>query len=275
MAPRLPCLDHGGPFPPVSRALRDPNGLLAFGGDLGETRLLDAYRHGIFPWFSEGEPILWWSPDPRAVFIPGQVHVSRSLRRFIRHCNWQLTLNRAFPAVISQCAAQPRHGQNGTWITEAVRQAYIALHRRGHAHSIEAWQDGELIGGLYGPAIGGAFFGESMFSRRENASRVVLVALSNWLAAAGYQLLDAQMPTPHLRSMGVLTLSRADYLQRLKLALDVEPACNWQAQLLPEQFWRPALADTRVDDQNRRCQNSHNMDSHNKDGNQDGNADEH
>jgi len=185
--------DPDAPFPPAEAALREPNGLLAVGGDLSPRRLLRAYRSGAFPWYGEGQPILWWSPDPRAVLLPERVRVSRSLRRTLRRGLFRVTVDRAFDAVIEACATVPRPGQDGTWITPEMAAAYRRLHRLGHAHSVEAWtRDGELAGGLYGVAIGRVFFGESMFSRRSDASKVALVTLCRALEAWGYGLVDAR-----------------------------------------------------------------------------------
>jgi leucyl/phenylalanyl-tRNA--protein transferase len=194
-------------FPHPARALDDPNGLLAAGGDLSSARLLAAYRQGIFPWFSDGEPVLWWSPDPRVVLEPGRLRVHRSFAKRLRQARYQLSVDRAFDDVIAQCAA-PRARQPGTWITDDMRAAYCELHRLGHAHSIECWQDGALVGGLYGVAVGRVFCGESMFSRAVDASKVAL-----WhLCRLGFALIDGQVENPFLSQMGFVPIPRADYL---------------------------------------------------------------
>lgn len=202
-------------FPTPSQALREPNGLLAIGGDLGTPRLLAAYAQGIFPWYGEDEPLLWWSPDPRCVFSTGSVHISRSLRRLMRHAPWTITIDRAFREVMLACAA-PREGQReGTWIVHEMVQAYCRLQRNGHAHSIEVWQEDVLVGGLYGIAIGRMFCGESMFSARSGGSKVALTATRLLLSRWGFPLLDAQVGNPHLHRMGAIEWSRETYLAQL------------------------------------------------------------
>ncbi|MEX1032573.1 MAG: leucyl/phenylalanyl-tRNA--protein transferase [Cellvibrionaceae bacterium] len=202
-------------FPPTEQALSEPNGLLAAGGDLSAGRLLVAYRQGIFPWYEAGQPILWWSPEPRSVLVPRDIHISRSLRKVLRRGEMSVSADRCFERVIAACAG-PRRYTNGTWITSEMAEAYRALHRLGYAHSIETWQGGNLVGGVYGVAIGRAFFGESMFSKVSNASKVALVHLANQLAEWGYGLIDCQVETEHLRSMGATTITRAAF-QRLLL----------------------------------------------------------
>ena len=204
-------------LPPVELALEEPNGLLAQGGDLSVETLLDAYQHGVFPWYSDDQPLLWWSPDPRAVLRPNEIHISRSMRRFLRHCSWEISFDRDFTAVIDACAA-PRDGHPGTWITPEMKAAYGALHARGHAHSVECWNGNHLVGGAYGVAIGQVFFAESMFSCETNGSKAALVALCERLSAWGYQLLDCQIPNSHLESLGVQMLSRADFRALLATA---------------------------------------------------------
>lgn len=194
-------------------------GLLAVGGDLSLPRLLLAYRSGIFPWFGEDDPLLWWSPPQRAVLRPGHLHLSARTRRRLRQHPFEIRLDTAFEAVIDHCASVPRPGQDGTWITPGMRQAYLDLHRAGHAHSIEAWRDGELRGGLYGVALGGAFFGESMFSLEPEASRAALAALDERLAAWGFTLLDGQLPHEGLVGYGFQSVPRALFLAELELAL--------------------------------------------------------
>lgn len=201
-------------FPPVETALAEPNGLLAMGGDLSPARLLDAYRHGIFPWFNPGEPILWWSPDPRMALVPGDVRVSRSLAKRLRNAGFELRLDTAFAQVMRACAA-PRAGASGTWISPAMIAAYSRLFDAGYAHSVETWRDDRLVGGLYGVAIGRMFYGESMFSREPDASKVALVRLARQLERWGFGLIDCQMETAHLASMGARTLSRTEFTTRL------------------------------------------------------------
>jgi len=201
-------------FPAVETALADPNGLLAMGGDLSVERLLDAYRHGIFPWFNSGEPILWWSPDPRMVLVPGEVRVTRSLAKRIRNAGFEVRADTAFADVMRACAA-PRAGASGTWISPAIVAAYTRLFDAGYAHSVETWRDGRLVGGLYGVAIGRMFYGESMFSRESDASKVALVRLAQQLQCWGFGLVDCQMETPHLASLGARTLPRTAFTARL------------------------------------------------------------
>jgi leucyl/phenylalanyl-tRNA--protein transferase len=194
-------------FPATSAALADPPGLLAAGGQLGVDWLLLAYRNGIFPWFNEGEPILWWSPAPRTVLYPDNFHTSRSLRKLVRQARYRITEDQRFDAVIAACAAN-RAGQQGTWINRHMIDAYAQMHRAGHAHSLECWDAEELVGGLYGVALGRVFFGESMFSLRDNASKLCL----RHLAACGrYELIDCQLPTAHLHSLGALEISRDEF----------------------------------------------------------------
>jgi leucyl/phenylalanyl-tRNA---protein transferase len=201
-------------FPDVGLALDDPPGLLAGGGDLSSERLLAAYRRGIFPWYLPGQPVLWWSPDPREVLYPGQFHASRSLQRRLRRGEYTLTTDRDFPAVIDACAAD-RGSEHGTWITPAMRAAYVDLAGQGHAHSIEVWRGGELAGGLYGVRCGRVFSGESMFSRHADASKVALAHLVDRCPALGIELIDCQMPSAHLRSLGSRPLPRREYLSFL------------------------------------------------------------
>jgi len=207
------------PFPPLAAAQKEPNGLLAVGGDLSPPRLLDAYRRGIFPWYSEGDPILWWSPDPRMVLFPHELRVTRSLAKTLRNKPHEVRFDTAFAAVMRACAA-PRPGQGGTWIGPEMRAAYRKLHDLGYAHSAETWVEGELAGGLYGVAIGGAFFGESMFSRARDASKIALVGLVRRLAAEGFGLIDCQMHTTHLESLGAREIPRAEFARRVKDLVD-------------------------------------------------------
>jgi len=208
--------DPTAPFPDVALAEREPNGLLAVGGDLSLPRLLNAYRHGIFPWFNPGDPILWWSPDPRTILIPDQVHISRSLAKTLRRRQFQVSLDRAFHHVINACAGPRRQGE-GTWLVPMMIRAYQRLHRAGLAHSVEVWHQNVLVGGLYGVALGRAFFGESMFSHHGNASKVALVYLCRYLETQGYGLIDCQMATEHLHTMGAIQIRRADFSAILDL----------------------------------------------------------
>lgn len=214
---RLPVLDAdpASPFPPAESALREPDGLLAMGGDLSPPRLLNAYAHGIFPWFSDGQPILWWSPDPRTVFRSNGVRLSSRMRRQFRHSDWRIVADRDFAAVIAACATAPRPGQDGTWITRDMRAAYSELHRLGHAHSIEV-RDGErLVGGLYGVAIGRMFFGESMFSAEPGGSKAALAGLAHRLREWCWPLIDAQVGNPHLATLGAEVWARPRFLEAI------------------------------------------------------------
>lgn len=213
---RIPILHAGGDeaFPAVETALREPNGLLAAGGDLRPERLLRAYTHGIFPWFSPGEPVLWWSPDPRMVFSTQAMHVPRRLARWLRGCDWRLGADGDFAGVIRACAA-PRDGHSGTWITPAMLDAYEQLHALGHAHSIEVHADERLVGGIYGVAMGHMFYGESMFSRASNASKVALLALAWRLREWGWPLIDAQVSSGHLQTLGAQELPRRAFCAQI------------------------------------------------------------
>lgn len=220
----FPSMHHDTAFPPVEQALREPNGLLAAGGDLSPARLLDAYRHGIFPWFNADEPILWWSPDPRMVLFPAEFRVSRSLRKTLAKHNFEVRTDFAFEKVMRACAA-PRAGQPGTWIHEEMIAAYTALHRMGYAHSVEVWMPGpegrgsgalELAGGLYGISIGRMFYGESMFSRRTDGSKIALAHLCAQLVRWNFGMIDCQMNTSHLASLGAREIPRAEFIHRLQ-----------------------------------------------------------
>ena len=210
----IPWLRGNAPFPPVSTALRSPNGLLCAGGDLSPQRLVEAYRHGIFPWFSEGDPILWWSPDPRMVLFPAELRVSRSLRKVLKRGIYETRVDTSFSDVMRECAA-PREGQGGTWIMPEMIAAYTRLHHLGFAHSVESWRDGELAGGLYGVALGGAFFGESMFARADDASKVAFATLCDHLPSFGIDLIDCQVHTPHMQRFGAEGWSRDRFLAAL------------------------------------------------------------
>lgn len=202
------------PFPDPSQALDDPNGLLAIGGDLRPERIVMAYQKGIFPWFNPEDPILWWSPSPRTVFFPDELHVSRSLQKMIRQKIYRVTFDTNFLAVITACS-QPRAYADGTWISQEIIAAYNELHKQGYAHSVEVWRDDELVGGLYGMALGKVFFGESMFSRASNASKVGFITLVEWLKTKGFAMIDAQVANSHLFSLGAVEIPRAEFQQIL------------------------------------------------------------
>ena len=205
----LTWLAPGAAFPPTSQALDDPNGLLAAGGDLSVTTLLTAYRRGIFPWYNSDQPVLWWSPDPRLVLLPQHFHASRRLLRKLKQGHWQFSVNCAFAQVIDACADTPRHGRLGSWITADIRAAYCQLHQLGHAHSLEAWQQDRLVGGIYGVRIGRVFFGESMFSHATDASKAAMAMLCQLHDTLQFDLLDCQVESAHLLSLGAESLPRA------------------------------------------------------------------
>lgn len=216
------------PFPHPKQALREPNGLLAIGGDLSVGRLIAAYQQGIFPWYSAQDPILWWSPDPRVGFTPSSLHVSRSMRREFRRTPFTLSLNQNFSAVMTACADE--HAHSGVWILPEVQHAYLQLHHAGHAHSIEVWHQQQLVGGLYGVAVGGVFCAESMFHRAPNASKIALIQCCRHFFAAGGVMVDAQFDNPHLQRLGSQSCARQDYLTLL----------NQQAKQGPSaEFWQP------------------------------------
>ncbi len=207
--------DPAAPFPPVEQALRQPDGLLAVGGDLSPTRLLNAYRHGIFPWYSPGQPILWWSPDPRTVFDTAEVRLSSKFRRGLRRSAWTVRADTAFADVIDACASIRRPGQRGTWITLDMRAAYRQLHALGHAHSLEVFDGDRLVGGIYGVAVGRMFFGESMFSAESGGSKVAIAALAHHLHGWGWPLIDAQVENDHLVSLGARRMPRARFITHI------------------------------------------------------------
>jgi leucyl/phenylalanyl-tRNA--protein transferase len=239
----IPWLPREPVFPPLSAALAEPvgpNGLLAAGGDLSPERLLAAYTRGIFPWYAEGEPILWWSPDPRMVLFPQELKVSRSLAKVLRNRDYEVRLDTAFGEVIAACATAPRDGQAGTWITAEMQAAYRRMHQLGHAHSVETWIDGNLAGGLYGIAIGRAFYGESMFSRRAEASKIALAHLCVYLQERGFGIIDCQMETAHLSSLGARPISRREFAERLaRLTADGDAPGRWPADAVKD-AWRRA-----------------------------------
>jgi leucyl/phenylalanyl-tRNA--protein transferase len=222
--------DPNAPFPPVRRALREPDGLLAAGGDLSPARLLNAYRHGIFPWFGDDQPILWWSPDPRVVFDTSAFVLPSRFQRQLRKSDWILRADTAFAKVITACASAPRSGQDGTWITADMLAAYVELHRLGHAHSIEVFAGETLVGGIYGVAIGRMFFGESMFSGKSGGSKVALAGLARLLHLWNWPLIDAQVENEHLLSLGAKRMPREKFIQAVETltALDGKPG-SWTA----------------------------------------------
>jgi leucyl/phenylalanyl-tRNA--protein transferase len=213
VAPQMiPFLGPADPFPPVDHALDEPNGLLAAGGDLTIPRMVEAYRRGIFPWFSEGDPILWWCPDPRLVLPTDRVHISHSLKRRLRRGDYEVTFDREFSAVLHACAA-PRRDDGGTWLVAGMRRAYQRLHDAGVAHSVEVWRERELVGGLYGVALGRMFFGESMFTRQTDASKMAIAYLAAQLGRWRFPLIDCQMRTDHLVSLGAVDVSRREFVR--------------------------------------------------------------
>jgi leucyl/phenylalanyl-tRNA--protein transferase len=220
------------PFPDVEHAETEPDGLLAIGGDLHPERLSNAYQSGVFPWYSEGQPILWWSPNPRLVLFPEDLHVSRSLRKTLRKGLLRASFDQAFESVIRACSG-PRNDDEGTWLVEDMIQAYLLMHQRKLAHSVEVWSDGELVGGLYGIALGQVFFGESMFSHRSNASKAAFVHLVNNLSAWGFQMIDCQVRTEHLISLGAREIPRRQFIEALR---------QWTTQTVAEPRWDSAKA---------------------------------
>jgi leucyl/phenylalanyl-tRNA--protein transferase len=227
---RLPWLAENSPpesLPPADAASLEPNGLLAVGGSLEPDWLIHAYTHGAFPWYNPGEPILWWSPDPRAILKPRDLKISRSLQRSIRNRGYRVTADTDFASVISACA-QPREGAAGTWITRQMKSAYCQLHAMGYAHSFEAWRDGELVGGLYGVAIGRVFFGESMFTRATDASKVAFAAAVAYLARRDFRLIDCQVESAHMTSLGATAIRRTEFVALLdKHCSDPDPTGSW------------------------------------------------
>jgi leucyl/phenylalanyl-tRNA--protein transferase len=220
----LAWLEAQDPFPPVERALKNPNGLLAAGGELSTERLLEAYRRGVFPWYSGAEPVLWWSPDPRMVLYCDELKVSRSLGKSVRNKGYEVRVDSAFAAVLAGCSDRP----HGTWLGAQMKKAYLRLHREGYAHSFETWRGHDLVGGLYGVAIGRMFYGESMFSKASDASKVALVALAAELRARGFPLIDCQVHTPLLASLGAREIPRKAFLRALATLVNyAEPPGKW------------------------------------------------
>lgn len=223
---RVACIDGDCDFPPLADALREPNGLIAIGGDLSLPRLLSAYRQGIFPWFSDGEPILWWSPDPRMVLFPDELKTTDSLKKTLRKQKFEVRFNTAFREVITACSSTLRSGQNGTWITQDIIDAYCALHEAGYAISAESWLDDKLVGGCYGVKIGNMFYGESMFHHVTDASKIAFVSLVEHLKNQGVSMIDCQMKTAHLASFGAREISRAEFIKKLVILCNNETYAN-------------------------------------------------
>jgi len=233
----IPWLDDWADFPDTASALKEPNGLLAAGGSLSPEWLLAAYQRGLFPWFNEGEPILWWSPDPRLVLFPNEIRIHRSLRRVLRQHRFEVRIDTDFPAVIAACA-KPREPGGGTWILPAMQAAYCRMFELGYAHSVECWLEGRLVGGLYGMALGRVFFGESMFSLETDASKVALAYLARLLAAKDFAMIDCQMRTAHLLSMGAREIPRSEFCAGLKRWIaPIEPPQPWPADLAASIDW--------------------------------------
>ena len=219
--------DSPDAFPPVDNALREPDGLLAAGGDLSQTRLIAAYRRGIFPWYSQGQPILWWCPDPRAILLPREFKLSRSLAKTIRNRGFETRVDTAFAEVIQSCGSSAIR-PDGTWLSPEMQAAYQVMHELGYGHSVETWYQGRLVGGLYGVAIGRVFFGESMFSTERDASKVALSRLCSELIERGFEMIDCQMATPHLMSLGAQLIPRAEFIGRIaRYAAAESPTGHW------------------------------------------------
>ena len=233
----IPWLESAESFPPLELALCEPSGLLCAGGDLTPQRLVTAYLNGIFPWYSPGEPILWWSPDPRMVLFPGEFRISCSLRKTLRNGNYQVRLDTRFKAVIQACARTPRKDQPGTWITPEIQAAYCKLHELGYAHSVETWVDETLVGGLYGIAIGKMFYGESMFAHATDASKIAVSHLVHFLGERGFGMIDCQMNTPHLASLGAQEIPRDEFIDRLRQLTAIPPLCGRWPQDAAARDW--------------------------------------
>jgi leucyl/phenylalanyl-tRNA--protein transferase len=213
-------------FPSVEKA--SPEGIVAMEGNLSPGMLLSAYKQGIFPWYSEGEPILWWSPDPRMVLFPEKIHISKSMSRSLKRGRFSFSMDNHFREVISSCGRIPRKHEDGTWITQEMKAAYTHLHELGWGHSVEVWEDNELVGGLYGLSMGSVFFGESMFSKKTDASKAAFIILAKVLGSLGFTMIDCQLYTPHLKSLGAVKIDRTDYLELLNNGLEAETRRgNW------------------------------------------------
>lgn len=234
----IPWLRASDAFPPVESACDDPNGLLCAGADLSPTRLIEAYRQGIFPWFSPDDPLLWWSPDPRTILVPAELRIARALHRTLVHGDYEIRVDSDFPAVIRACATTPRPGQRGTWISDDMQLAYTALFAQGYAHTVETWRNGELVGGLYGIALGKMFYGESMFSRVSDASKIALAHLCRFLDRQGFALIDCQMYTTHLASLGAREIPRHEFLTRLRPLVAAPQDTPWKPDALAGD-WQP------------------------------------
>lgn len=245
---QIPWLDHTLEFPALSTALTDPDGLLAAGGDLSPERIIAAYKKGIFPWFSDDQPILWWSPNPRCVVFPEKLHISKSLKKKLNKQLFTVTFDQDFPSVIQSCA-DSRGEEAGTWITEDMLEAYIELHHLGIAHSVEVWNGDQLVGGLYGLAIGRCFFGESMFSSETDASKIAFVYLANQLQAWDYQIIDCQVENPHLLTLGAETIQRSEFQSILTTNIDSAPTPHqWEFSW---KWFRANTADKTVQKESR------------------------
>jgi len=234
----IPWLGNTDSFPPLELALCEPNGLLCAGGDLTPPRIVRAYVNGIFPWYSPGEPILWWSPDPRMVLFPAEFRISHSLRKTLRKGNYRVRLDTCFKAVIQACARKHRSGQTGTWITPEIQAAYVRLHELGYAHSVETWIGERLAGGLYGIAIGKMFYGESMFAHAANASKIAVAHLARFLGEQGFGMIDCQMSTAHLASLGAREIPRDDFIRGLRRLTAVPPLCGRWPENAATGEWR-------------------------------------
>lgn len=218
---------YGYRFPPVESALQDPDGLLASGGDLNPGRILQAYSQGIFPWYSENDPILWWSPDPRCVLFTDELHISRSMHKWLKQHDYSVSMDKAFPKVIAACA-EPRSKQSGTWINPDIQDAYCQLHTTGMAHSVEVWQEDNLVGGLYGIAIGSMFFGESMFSKTTNTSKLAFITLVEKLRTEGFSMIDCQVYNPHLETLGARCISRKEFMTVINRQMSITSDMRWE-----------------------------------------------
>jgi leucyl/phenylalanyl-tRNA--protein transferase len=246
---KLTWLKNSDSFPPLEFALSEPNGLLCAGGDLTPQRLVLAYINGIFPWYSPGDPILWWSPDPRMALFPDEFRISRSLRKTLRKANYQIRLDTHFEAVIQACAGKSRRNQAGTWITPEIQAAYLRLHHLGYAHSVETWIDGKLAGGLYGIAIGKMFYGESMFAHVTDASKIAAAHLARFLGEQGFGMIDCQMNTSHLASLGAREIPRDEFIHSVQRLIVIPPLCGrWSPESAAYAWERTPIRERNRDD---------------------------